>query len=361
MSTVRYERRRASLRELLSDDALDAMVVTAPVNVRYLTGFTGSNGAVLVTGAAAVLATDGRYDEQSRRETGIADVLITRDTLAALVGAAAERRATRVAVERTHVTLQMYDEMSAAAGTTVALAPRAGLVERLRLVKDDDEIAALQRAAAVADLAWAETGRLMHPGITERQLALAVEEGMRRHGADAPAFATIVAAGPNGSEPHHVPGDYVVRDGDLVTVDMGARVDGYHSDMTRTVAVGAPAAWQRELHDIVAEAQRRGREAAVPGHPVADVDRAARAVIVAAGHGDHFVHGVGHGVGLQIHEAPMLSSSATDLLVPGMVVTVEPGVYVAGRGGVRIEDTLVITPEGHRVITTAAYGLRASG
>jgi Xaa-Pro aminopeptidase len=364
VSTEHHELRRTRLLELLAADDLDAMLVTAPVNVRYLTGFTGSNGAVLLTRDGTVLATDGRYVEQSRHETGLGDIVVTRDILPSLIRAARERHASVVAVERAHVTLAMYDDMSVSADVAgaeasgrIELAPRSGLVERLRTVKDDVELLGLERAAAIADRAWADVQHLVRPGVTERQLAIAVEENMRRHGADGAAFATIVAAGPNGSQPHHVPADYAFRDGDLVTVDMGARVDGYHSDMTRTVAVGTPAAWQRELHELVAEAQRRGRQAAIPGRPVADIDHAARSVIAAAGHAEAFMHGVGHGVGLQIHEAPMLFATATEILEPGMVVTVEPGVYLAGRGGVRIEDTIVVTADGHRVITTASYSL----
>ncbi|MCU1678449.1 MAG: peptidase family protein [Frankiales bacterium] len=355
MKATSYDERRARVAGLLAGRDVDAILVTTPMNVRYLTGFTGSNGAVLVYGDVVRLATDGRYEEQARRETGIHDLDITRDLMRVLVEAAGSRGASVVGFEREHLTVARHDVLRAAAGDAhVDLRGVTGIVECARQVKDESELDALRRAAAIADAAFADVvPRLLRPGSTERDVAVALEESMRRLGADAPAFATIVAAGVNGAEPHHSPTSYAIRAGDLVTIDMGARLDGYHSDMTRTVCVGAPEPWQRDIYAVAQAAQRAGRAAVREGTPARTIDSAARAVIEAAGFGEFFVHGVGHGVGLQIHEAPMLFGDTEVTLEAGMVVTVEPGIYLPGRGGVRIEDTVVVgTGE---VLTRASY------
>jgi Xaa-Pro dipeptidase len=346
-----YADRCRRLTAALHGLGLGGLLVTSPVNVRYLSGFTGSNGAVLVSGDGVTVATDGRYVEQAERETGLAP-LVTRGLLRALVGRAIQKGVDVLGVERDVVTIADFDVISEAAGA-LRLSPRSGLVEAQRVRKDATELAALRRAAAIADAAFAAMLDDLRPGVSEHEVAVALEESMRRLGAQAPAFATIVAAGPNGSEPHHRPTDYVIAAGDLVTVDMGALVDGYHSDMTRTVAVGSPSGWQRELYGVVEAAQRAGIAAVTVGAPAAAVDAAARAVIDEAGYGDRFPHGVGHGVGLQIHEAPMLFGAGDVTLAECMVVTVEPGIYLPGRGGVRIEDTVVVGSG--EVLTRASY------
>ena len=226
-------------------------------------------------------------------------------------------------------------------------------------MKDAGEVDALRQACAAADVALAgmiAAGGLQ-AGRTEREVARDLEERMREAGAEGPSFDTIVAAGAHAAIPHHRPTDAPLADGDLLTMDFGALVDGYHSDMTRTVIVGGPEDWQRDLHDLVAEAAAAGRAALAPGVATRDVDAAARDVITAAGFGEHFVHGLGHGVGLVIHEAPAVSSTATATLEAGMTVTVEPGVYLAGRGGVRIEDTLVVTDDGAAALTQSPRDL----
>ncbi|MDQ1724938.1 MAG: hypothetical protein QOG52_1966 [Frankiaceae bacterium] len=356
MTYEQYSSRRLAVSGALAERGCDAVLVTAPVNVRYLTGFTGSNGAVLLTRDSVSLATDGRYDEQAQRETGLTPT-ITRALLRTLVTDARTSGARSLAIERDHVTLAHFEAIADAAEGELTLTPCAGLVENERMRKDETELGCLRRAAAIADAAFTAVKQTVSPGMTERELADALEEAMRRGGADAPAFATIVAAGVNGAEPHHQPTSYALALGDLVTVDMGARVDGYHSDMTRTFAVGPVDDWQRELYGLVDAAQRAGCAAVVAGAGTAEVDAAARAVIENAGHGEHFVHGVGHGVGLQIHESPMLFGASEVVLADGMVVTVEPGIYVPGRGGIRIEDTLIVSADAPEVITRAARGL----
>lgn len=358
-----FAARRERLRARLADAGLDALLVTSLVGVRHLTGFTGSNGAVLVTEDDVWFATDGRYTEQAARETGLADVTVTRGVGAALVRRAADAQLGVVGVEAAAVTLAQFDALAEAAGDSVRLVARRDDVESVRAVKDPVEQAALRHAAALAD----EALRLVAPGIvpgdTERAVADRLEEAMRRLGAEAPAFPTIVAAGPNGAEPHHRPSSYGIRSGDLVTIDWGARVDGYHSDATRTIAVGGAGdlqPWQREVVDAVSRAQQAGVAAVRAGVVTGDVDAAARATLAAAGHGAHFVHGTGHGVGLEIHEAPMLLEGSDGALQAGMVVTVEPGVYLPGRGGVRIEDMLLVTGDGAEVLTLAPRGLDAS-
>ncbi|GAA4923447.1 Xaa-Pro aminopeptidase [Actinomycetospora succinea] len=357
-----HARRRDALRDLLREAGLDALLVTDLINVRYLTGFTGSNAALLVHAGddadagedRTVLATDGRYTTQAAAQTPDLAVLVERACAPALLAG----RDGAIGFDSAHVTVDGHADLVAALEHgDLQRAP--GLVETLRAVKDSGEIDALRQACAVADAALA--GMIANQGLragrTEREVARELEERMREAGAEAPSFDTIVAAGAHAAIPHHHPTDAPLADGDLLTMDFGALVDGYHSDMTRTLVVGTPADWQRDLHDLVAEAAAAGRAALQPGVATRDVDAAARDVIAAAGFGEQFVHGLGHGVGLVIHEAPAVSATATATLEAGMTVTVEPGVYLAGRGGVRIEDTLVVTDDGAVPLTQSPRGL----
>ena len=357
-----HARRRAALRSGLRAAELEALLVTNLLNVRYLTGFTGSNAALLVgadeeDGAgdkhlATLFCTDGRYDTQSAAQVPDLRRLIERPCDLALAGAAADGGARRLGFESHHVTVDGLTALTGQArGCELVRAP--GLVERLRAVKDDAEVEALRMACSAADAALAdllEQGGIA-PGRTELEVGRDLESRMRDHGAHGPSFESIVATGANSAVPHHRPTPAVLRQGDLLKLDFGALVDGYHSDMTRTVVIGEPAGWQRELYELVAAAQAAGRAALRPGAEVRDVDAAARSVIEDAGYGDRFVHGLGHGVGLEIHEAPMLSRLGEGRLSPGMTVTVEPGVYLAGRGGVRIEDTLVVRDGAPELLT----------
>jgi Xaa-Pro dipeptidase len=333
--------RRDRLRQALARDGHEAALVTRLVNVRYLTGFTGSNGAVLVTPDAAVLATDGRYATQSAQQAPDVDVVIDRAVAAALVGEAVRRGARRIAFESHDVTVDLHDELAAVDGS-VSLSRLGQEVELLRAVKDESEIAAIAEACAIADRAFAELLETLRAGRTERDVAAELESRMHAHGADGPSFETIVASGPNSAVPHHRAAERELRSGDLVKFDFGALCRGYHSDMTRTVVLGPLADWQRDLYELVRSAQAAGRAAVVAGATAEDVDRAARSVIEDAGQGEAFVHPLGHGVGLEIHEAPSLAHGSPNVLEASMIVTVEPGVYLPGRGGVRIEDTLVV-------------------
>jgi Xaa-Pro aminopeptidase len=338
--------RRAALRPLLRSAGVDALLVTDLTNVRYLSGFTGSNAALLVHAGSdgrSRFCTDGRYREQSAGE--VPDLARVEDRACGprLAGDAAAAGVRRLGFESDAVTVDAHTALVRAADP-VRLQRAPGLVQRLRVVKDETEIAALRTACAAADAALAELieGGGLAPGRTEAEVALDLETRMRRHGASGPSFETIVATGANSAVPHHQPTDAVLCAGDLLKLDFGALVDGYHSDMTRTVVLGRAADWQRETYALVAASQAAGTAALAPGVEVSAVDEAARVVVRDAGRGEQFLHGLGHGVGLEIHEAPALAASGTGTLAAGMAVTVEPGVYLPGRGGIRIEDTLVV-------------------
>ncbi|MCV7226920.1 M24 family metallopeptidase [Mycolicibacterium komossense] len=329
-------------------DALDAMLVTDLNNVRYLSGFTGSNAALLIFAddRPPVLATDGRYRTQAAQQAPDLEVVIERACGKYLVARAASDGVGRLGFEGHVVTVDAHAtltrELDDRPGTTLVRA--SGLVETLREVKDDGEVALLRLACEAADAALAdlvERGGL-RPGRTEKEVRRELESLVLDHGADGISFETIVATGANSAIPHHRPTDAVLASGDFVKIDFGALVAGYHSDMTRTFVLGAAAQWQREIYDLVATAQRAGRKALVPGIVLGAVDTASRQVIADAGYGETFSHGLGHGVGLQIHEAPGINATAAGTLRAGSAVTVEPGVYLPGRGGVRIEDTLVV-------------------
>jgi Xaa-Pro dipeptidase len=365
---MNHPARREALRELLRAGELDALLVTDLANVRYLSGFTGSNAALLVHAADTPaderrtrFATDGRYTEQAAAEVPDLERLIERGCTAALVGSTT---AGRLGFESSHLTVDAHRALVAVAtqnGAGVALYRAPGLVQRLRQVKDESEIDTLRTACAIADAALADliAAGGLRPGRTEREVAFDLENRMRGHGALGPSFDTIVAAGAHSAIPHHQPTDTPLASGDLVKMDFGALYDGYHSDMTRTVLLGAGAGWQRELYQLVAAAQARGREALAVGTSIDRVDAAARDVIVSAGLGAEFSHPLGHGVGLEIHEAPILAATGEGRLAAGMAVTVEPGVYLAGRGGVRIEDTLVVRPDGAELLTLTGKELLA--
>jgi Xaa-Pro aminopeptidase len=328
---------------------MDAMLVTDLINVRYLSGFSGSNGALLVFAddRAPVLATDGRYRTQAAEQVPDLEIAIERTLGRYLVGQAADGGVRKLGFESNVVTVDGFDALTSELderGGETELVRAAGTVEALREVKDAGELALLRLACEAADAALKDLVARggVRPGRTEREVGRELEALMLDHGADGISFETIVATGPNSAIPHHRPTDAVLAEGDFVKIDFGALVAGYHSDMTRTFVLGKAADWQLEIYALVAEAQRAGREALRPGAGLRDVDAAARQLIVDAGYGEQFGHGLGHGVGLQIHEAPGIGATSAGTLLAGSVVTVEPGVYLPGRGGVRIEDTLVV-------------------
>jgi Xaa-Pro aminopeptidase len=358
--------RRDRLRAAAVGAGLDAVLVTNLLNVRYLTGFTGSNGALLLRADGDdVFGTDGRYTTQAGTQVPDLELLVDRATVPALATRAAHLGTGRLGYESHDVTvdglhgLERVLAQAATAGTVPELVSIRRAVEALRAVKDDAEIDALRRACTVADRALAELAAegALRPGRSELEVGRELDARMLTLGAEAPSFETIIAAGANSAIPHHRPDATVLRDGDFLKLDFGATVDGYHSDMTRTLVLGHAADWQREVYELVAASQAAGRAALAVGAEVAVVDAAARGVIAAAGHGEHFTHGLGHGVGLEIHEAPAVSALGAGTLAPGMAVTVEPGVYLPGRGGVRIEDTLVVTDDEPELLTLTSKEL----
>jgi Xaa-Pro aminopeptidase len=334
------------LLERCGELEVDALLVTRLPNVRYLTGFTGSSACLLLGPAGAVFVTDGRYGEQSRHE--VSDLLRVAST-ESLLGPIREHverlGVTRLGFEKHAVTVAQLERWQDALDG-VSLSGMGEEIERQRWTKDEDELALLRSAQESTDRAFEDVLDALVVGITERQAAARLERALTRQGADGMAFDPIVAFGEHAAEPHHHPCHRMLAEGDVIKMDFGAIVDGYHTDMTRTVAFGEPAPELRKIHDLVAAAQQAGIDALHPGASAADVDRAARSVIQDAGYGDAFSHGLGHGVGLEIHEGPSLRRDGEDEIPAGTVVTVEPGVYLPGLGGVRIEDVIEVTEEG---------------
>jgi Xaa-Pro aminopeptidase len=342
--------RRNTLAERCAALEVDALLITKLANVRYLTGFTGSSATALVGPAGSVFFTDGRYDEQSRHEVpDLARVASMDDPVGAISEHARRLGVGRLGFERHAVTVAQLERWQERFDD-VELTGVGEEVERLRWVKDADELGLLRSAQEATDGAFEDILEVLVVGITERQAAAQLELAMARHGADAPSFEVIVAFGEHAAEPHHRPCHRPLAESDVITMDFGALVGGYHTDMTRTVAFGEPVAELRKVHDVVAAAQQAGIDALRAGVPAAEVDGAARRVIADAGYGDRFTHGLGHGVGLEIHEGPSLRRDGEDVLPAGAVVTVEPGVYLPGLGGVRIEDAVEVTDDGASVL-----------
>lgn len=322
------------------------LLVTNGVNVRYLTGFESSNAALLVDPSGTTqLYTDFRYVEAAEAITGVELVLAERS----LVGFIAKQLHDRVGFEAEHVTV------AAAAGLAAGgaeLVETSGLVEGLRSIKDDAELAAITRASRAAERAFEALTAETWVGHSERELAWRLRQLFHAHGADRVSFETLIASGANGSRPHAQPGDGLVEARTLVIVDFGVEIDGYCSDCTRTLASGELPEQLRTIYEVCLEAQQAALAGIKPGMSGAEADAIARGAITAAGYGEQFGHGLGHGVGLQVHEAPTLTRASSDVLEPGQVVTVEPGIYLPGLGGVRIEDLAVVTETGLESLTT---------
>ncbi len=342
------------VRSLLARTApgCDILLVTKPANLRWLTGFTGSNGAAAITDEGLTVATDGRYREQLGRQltaAGVeADIVIKREVLAALTDQVPDDAT--VALESHHVTWAQHELISGRLGSERVVAVE-NLIEQEREIKDPGELDRLSTAAAIADRALATVLADLPAAVTERAIARRLETVMIDGGADDISFPTIVAAGPNSSRPHAVPSDREVTAGDLIVIDMGAKVDGYGSDMTRTFVAGSFTAETEAMYRAVEAAQAAGVDTVAAGVSTGAVDRACRRLLDERGMAEEFIHGTGHGIGLEIHETPFLGKSSPSDLRAGQVVTVEPGVYRAGVGGVRVEDSVVVTVDGCRPIT----------
>ncbi len=347
------------LAERLPEAEIDALLVTASPNVRYLTGYTGSNGLAVIGAETRVFITDFRYVEQAAEEVdgGFERRQAAQDLLHGVQDALPDGPV-RLGFEAANMSVAVHERVRGILDDRIELVPTGGLVERLRAVKSPEEVAAIRRAAELADQAL---GRLLAEGLigrTERELAIALENHMRDLGAKGPTFDTIVAAGPHGALPHAQPRDVTVESGQLVVIDWGAELDGYCSDCTRTVATGPVGEEAEAVYAIVRSAQLTGLEAVRAGADGREVDALARNTIVAAGHGEHYGHGLGHGVGIEVHEAPRLSQRSEDTLESGNIVTVEPGIYLPGEFGVRIEDLVVVTDRGCEILTGIDKDLR---
>lgn len=358
LPTMDVAARADRVRAALDAAGAPALLVTNLTNVRYLTGFTGSAALLLVTADGLTFVTDGRYGEQAEQQLADAGVQAAIEVTNAaqrtvLADAVAAAGLATLALEADSVTWAAQRTYAEEWFPDLELVPTTGVVAGVRVVKDDGEVARIEAAAAIADAALAEVRPMLADGPTERAFGRALDAAMLARGADDLSFETIVASGSNGARPHHRPGDRQIREGDLVVLDFGALVDGYHSDMTRTVAVGAISPTQQRMLDVVLAAQSAGVDAVGVGVAARDVDAVCRRVIAEAGWERAFLHGTGHGVGLDIHEDPRVGKTSAATLVDRCVVTVEPGVYLPEHGGVRIEDTVVVTAQGARRLTSS--------
>ncbi len=332
------------LAALVAERELDCFLVTNLVNVHYLTGFGGTNGACVCGADRRVFLTDFRYTERAEAEVDGWEVVTVKDDW---LGGIAERLVGKTGFEDHQMAVRTLKKLEGKLPEGVVLEAAGGTVEKLRRVKDEAELAAIASAAELADEIWRWSLQRGLAGRSELDVARAAEARMRELGAE-PSFPTIVAAGPNGALPHAEPGEREIGRGELVVFDMGAKLDGYCSDGTRTFATGEPGERAREVFETVREAQAAALGTVAAGEKAEAVDKVARDLIAAAGHGERFGHGLGHGVGLEVHEEPHVSPRSEDLLAAGEVVTIEPGIYLPGELGVRIEDLVVVTADGHR-------------
>ncbi|MBN1933621.1 MAG: aminopeptidase P family protein [Anaerolineae bacterium] len=343
------------LREKMQKQGLDGMLITDPQNRRYLSGFTGSTATLLVTAEQQFIMVDFRYFERAERESPQwAQVRVTGKTSEALADMVRLSGARQLGFEADHVTVAQWEEMRGVVGG-VELAPTKQFVLPMRAIKDEGEVAAIQAAIACSDAAFARLCQVIRPGMTEIEVAWTLESYMRQHGASELAFPTIVGAGPNGAMPHATSSERPIRAGEPIVMDFGATVDGYRSDITRTICLGKPEdAHYLEIWNLVLQAQQAAETHIKPGMTGQQADAVARDLFVTDGYGEQFGHGLGHGVGLNIHEGPRLGKLADeDVLQPGMVFTIEPGLYLPGWGGVRIEDVVLLREDGCEVLTGA--------
>ncbi len=348
--------RLAAVRSLVKAAEVDAFMVTHPVNRRYLSGFDGSSGLLLISSSQACLVTDFRYLEQAEEQAEEFSVIRRHDELYSGLAEIIEHNGWRkIGFEAKHLTYDSYIEL--AGKLKIQWIPLTDIVEKLRLIKSSAELIVMNRGAAILDQAFSYLLTLIRPGMSERQLALELEIFLLRAGAEERSFRFIVASGPRGALPHGVASEKLMSVGDLVTIDFGAVFAGYATDMTRTVCLGNPSRLQRRIYDLVKEAQAGAVAAVGPLKNTTAIDAVARDIIDKAGYGKYFGHGLGHGIGLETHEAPILNRRSETGLEAGMVMTIEPGVYLPGQGGVRIEDMVYVTECGAEVMTTSTREL----
>ncbi len=351
MSELEHKERRARLQHLLEEVGLDALIVFSPANIRYLSGFTGSNGLLLAHGAEAILITDPRYEMQAAEQTDCRVKVARGPLLKALQALLGRLQARRLGFESAHVRYAAYRALAASVPAQIRLRPQEGLVEELRAVKSAAEIGKIRASMETCQAAFSEAIRRARPGVTEFEIAAELDYQMRKRGAERPAFDTIVASGPRSALPHAAPSTRTLKAKELLLVDMGAQRDGYASDMTRVAWLGRISRKAARLHRAVLEAQLAALDHVRAGRSAAAVDRRARQVLRAHGLDGYFTHSTGHGLGLEIHETPRLGRGERRRLEAGMVITIEPGVYMERFGGIRIEDTVVVTRTGSENLT----------
>jgi Xaa-Pro aminopeptidase len=354
--------RLSRVRDRLADFDADALMLSVLPNIQWACGFTGSNGLLLVSSEEAYFVTDGRYTEQAQDEVEGASVVIADEGLISeFVAQNILEPFHRVVVQADDVTVSRYNQLTERCGG-VDWIPKSGVLTQAIGVKEDPEIRRIRRAQALTEAVYDHIVEALRPGLTEREIAAEITYQHLKRGAEKMAFDPIVASGPNGARPHARPTDRTLREGDLVVLDMGCKLDGYASDMTRTVAVGTPPSPAREAYQVVRNAQEQALDAARADLSSSSLDAAARTVIEDAGLGDYFSHGLGHGIGLEVHEWPRVSHSHDVQLPAGACVTIEPGVYVPQEGfGIRIEDIVVLRSDGCKNLTQADKDLRSVG
>ncbi len=351
------ESRIDRVRSLLSLYDVEGIFFFDASNIRYITGFTGTDGALFVDGKRVLLLVDGRYTTQAGNETTGCDIITFRDRTACMADIISDLKLSSVGVESTAIVLSNYLALRDRVGK-VSLKPLSGKIERIRMVKDGGEIALLRQAAVTAARALEETLEYIKPGITEKDVAVILERKLRQAGGENPSFETIAASGVNSALPHAVPGSRKIQHGDFLTIDYGTISGGYHSDETCTFGIGSLTEKQIAVYDIVKEAHDKAIRAVKPGISCAEIDGIARAHITEAGYGEYFSHGTGHGVGLNVHEPPRVYERSEDVLEEGIVITIEPGIYIPGLWGVRIEDTILVGRDGCEIITKMYKDLR---
>jgi Xaa-Pro aminopeptidase len=348
--------RLEAVRKMISEAKVDALLVTHPVNRRYLSGFDGSSGLLLISLNQAYLITDFRYLEQAEKQAEGFTIIRRHDELyPGLAAIITENGWNSIGFEAKELTYDSYREMEEK--LKIKWVPLTDTVEKLRMVKNDAELAIMNKGAAQLDEAFSYLLTLIKPGMSERQLALELEIFLLRAGAEERSFKFIVASGPRGALPHGSASEKIMQAGELVTIDFGAVFEAYATDMTRTVCLGRPDQLQSEIYELVQKAQAAAAAAVAPQKKTREIDSVARDIIEKAGYGEYFGHGLGHGIGLETHEAPTLNQRNETVLEPGMVVTIEPGVYLPGQGGVRIEDMVQVTVDGVRNMTTSTREL----
>ena len=326
--------------------------VTDLINIRYLTEFTGSNAALLVSDSNAILATDSRYEIQAATQVPELPAVIGRNFPELLLS---KLQKSEVLVEGANLSIDVYQKL--VTSFEHQFSSSVGVIEALRVVKDDSEIELIMQACEISTKAYQDVIESVRVGQTEKFIRNALEHRMREYGADDIAFASIVASGPNSAIPHHEPTDRELQSGDFLKIDFGAKVDGYHADCTRTAVVGKPSDWQAELHSAVTSAQEAGRNTIQSGIQFTEVEKAVNQSLTDSGYREHFTHGLGHGVGLAIHEDPFFGRVEAAKIAPNTVITIEPGAYLKDKGGVRVEDTIVVNSEGYVNLTNLPYEL----